>query len=948
MLNNFYHLNYNVDSLDFLVELLLSGGTEKLSSQLVVFPGKRPAVYLRKKLAEKIKKDFLPPLIYSVDELTKAASFSPEPLREINEVEASHLFYEIIKDFSRINPGCSFSAFIDFSHFFYWGIELFQLFEEFFTECVGKKELKILKEAQEFEDSPPETFSLWQDMGKIYEKYQEILTKEKLTTRGFNYFQASGIKPTLPYGGGKIYFAGFYALTKSERFLFKNLFENYEAEYIVQGEDRIDDAFSELSRHFNKEITIKRKNSLEATLFYHPASSIQNEMAYLREEFSKEKALSECAVILPRAESLFPFLWEVAEYIDADYNISLQYPLRRSPFFNLVELLIQLQETRRDGSYFLDNFISVLNHPYTKSVKLDGADASYTRMLIHQITGAMKEARRAFFSLGQLNEFLHKVNIFEKVILQAEERDSSFSLDSGNLEKLWEGICRNFVVNFEDVKSLEELFEKFQDLIYFLAQHGDGMNYYLAPEFWQKFVQVFLKYQKGSLIRYEVKKKDDPVNLFNVFRYLMSREKVNFTGLPLKGLQVLGPLETRNIRFKKIFYLDMNEGVLPSVRKYEPLITPSLRGALGLPTYRDREKIYKHYIRSAISSSEEAHLFFLTGGDLVKSRFLEELVWEGEKKKETLAGGFQLHRFHHKLSPAGELAINKTAEDILKLKARHFSPSSIDTYLNCPLEFYFKYVAELKEEETFEIDAKNVGLIAHEILENLIPAGYWTQDGLSAARDRLSQVIDSVFEKYFPDIEGEILIVKKLLKRRLYKFLDNEKNIVPVHIIGTEKELTGTLKFNSTDIFLKGKVDRIEKRGDKFRVVDYKTGNFEKPDMREILDLGSPVKERSRMLELIGSFQLPLYLYLAQGLCGKPFPYLDARLISIKEGRVFSLFEVSGGERLSDKEIEKAMQLIFDSLFNLIFEIFNKALPFKNDNRDEKKCGGCSYRFLCL
>lgn len=938
MLNNFYHLNYSIDIIDFLASLLLENKLEEMADSLVVFPGKRPALYLRKKLSEIIKCDFLPPKIYSIDEFVSLiVQEGAQNFSRIDEFEASLLLYNIIKDNSGFKLSSN-SKFDKFSKFFYWGIELYGLFEEFLNACIGEIELNSLKEALEFEEGPEEVFFLWQNIEKLYKKYQEALETRKFTTGALEYFKASSIKNPSVGEVNNIYLAGFYVLTESQKTIFKNLSKDYNIDYIVQGEEKVEDTFENLADFFNVKITEKRKKSKKTSLFYYPSSGTQNEMVNLRSALSGEKELDSSAVVLPKADLLFPFLWEVAQYLDSEYNISLEYPLKRTPFFNLIELLIELQDTKRGEDYFAESFISVLSHPYVKNLKLSGIDASITRMLINEIINVIRKKRLAFFSVDKLKDCLCAEGVFAKVSVQAEQ-----------LKDLWNKICGIFILNFAGINSLKELFGKLERLIYFLAEASDCLKYYLTPEFLQRFLELFIKYRHSSPAKHFMEQKENISDLFNIFRYLLTRQEAHFTGTPLKGFQVLGPLEVRNIKFKKIFYLDLNEGVIPPSRKYEPLISPSLRKSLGLATYRQREMLYRYYVRSSIFSSDEAHLFYQTGKENIRSRFLEELIWAQEKEKGKLVCEFPAKSFHHRLEYQDEFTVKKTQGDISKLISQGFSPTSIDTYLECPLAFYFKYVAGLIEADSYKLDSAGIGRLCHQALEKLITKGQWTQEGINKAEESLPGILNNVFLENYPDVKGEILIVRKLVERRLFNLLETERNVVPVNIIGTEKKLEGSIKTHLGEVLIKGKLDRIEKKGNILRVIDYKTGLLKNPDVKKILQLEGPLERRIQMLEIIKSFQLPLYLYLAKFLYNCQWNYFDACLISLRDLRIVSLFKKGeSGYNLSEKEINRLMQILLGSFLNLLSEILNKDVSFSNNRRDKRKCEICCYRFLCI
>ncbi|MDD2715882.1 MAG: PD-(D/E)XK nuclease family protein [Candidatus Wallbacteria bacterium] len=925
MLKKFITLDYSVDLLEHLCGMLLDGS--QLERKMVIFPGKRPALYLRKKLSLKLGRDFLPPQILSLSELINRCV---EPAgREIDSSEGSFLLYKFLNELPSGPLQQKLSSFRSFSAFFYWGLELFRLFEEFLSGSIGETEIRQLSEAQEFAEAPPEALYLWKNMGEIFSSWCRMLDREKLHTAGLLCRRAGDLSRIELPGVDQIIFASFYSLTASEQKLFRRIMESRPSVYLAQCEPA-DQVVLNLSRSF--ETTQERVSSIlkKPAVTHHQATSVQHEMVLLRELLRGSGDLSDCAVVMPRSESLIPFLWETADYLDQDYNVSLTYPLKRTPFYSLLERIMQVQETRVEEKYYSRNFLSLFSHPYVKSISFEGQDPSLTRMVVQNLAETFEKKQLQFFSISELPD-----------LLKPDLRTSHNGLPPAIEERLLHFLLAKFIRNFEAVSSLAGLFSGFKSMLLFLSGNSDSVHYYFAPEFLESFLTLFSSLEKSCLSEYEAGS-GKSTDLFNIFRHLAEQTSVNFRGVPLKGYQVLGLFETRSLKFGRVFFLDLNDDVLPSVRKYEALISPALRKAAGLPTYRDRELLYRHYFRAAVQGSGEAHLFHLTGADKVKSRFVEEFIWEQEKVSGRLSASVFEQAFPVRLKKDTGLKIFK--DEIMKtLSNMTFSPSKVDTYLNCPLSFYFKYLAHFRDLAE-ESQAVALGSLVHTILERLFTGvKNLNHQEIRRLQDILPRIIDTAYSENYPILEGEILIGKKLVEKRLEDLLKLESrrfSEIPGRLVGLEHEIRG--EFPHGGLRFQGKLDRVEKQGFTLRIIDYKTGNvdFLKPRIREILESDSPISERTEMKRLIRSFQLPLYLHLIRE--EETASDLDACWFAIKQVELVSIFG-----KTNPKEKEELLDRILDSCRQLTAEMLDPETPFENQCRDAKECGSCSFRHLC-
>ncbi|MDD5090299.1 MAG: PD-(D/E)XK nuclease family protein [Candidatus Wallbacteria bacterium] len=936
MLKQFLHFDFSHDLIGRIADLLLEQG-DQLHHTTIVFPGKRPGLYLRKKLAERLGKSFLPPKILSVDEMMQEISGYPHE-RMLGDVEAAVLLQKLINKFSGNAVSSLLAKHGSFSGFFFWGLELFRLFEEFLTENLDVQTVRRLSEAGVLEEGPADALLIWSGMTELYASWLAELNTTGLCTRGSVYKESAAIDQD-PFPEGLFIAAGFFALTACELAVFKHVFSKHESIFAVQGEEPAATEFQFLSDRFECPITLISREQKRPTIRFTPSSGVQHQMVLVRQELSASD-LNDCAVVLPRSESLLPFLWEVANHLPEEYNISLTYPLQRTSLYSLMEKILVLQETQDSGRYYFKALISLLSHPFVKNLKLQSSTPADTRIMIHGLCRMTESVKHDFVTIVELRNRLPG-NEFPEDNFKGDEAHPA----GPDRVAMFDEICSRLITAFENIRTLRGLIERFRDLIFYLAANSEGTRYYFSPEFWERFSDLFQSLLDSDIIT--GLPEDEPIQINNILRYIIQNETVGFRGTPLRGYQVLGPLEVRSLRFRKVIFLDLNEGVIPGVRKFEPFLSPSLRREIGLPTYRERERIFRHYTRAALLGCDEAVVFYLSGGDKLRSRFAEEMIWDQEKSAGRIIPEDSPQTFMLNLSTASSLSLKKSPFVLKTIRKTRVSPTWIDSYLRCPLQFYFGFMLRIQENSVSTPEMK-LGTLIHKILEILFQGV--TSFNRSTAKELkkiLPEVTDRVFSEQFQVIEGEPLIVKKIAIMRLDRMLDHDSRRsqeTPFSIRALETKYQVELPGIPGRRFT-GKVDRLEEdAGGLLRIVDYKTGSVDKlkPQSRKMLE-GEPPEDRQTMRELIHSFQLPLYMHMLQQETGLPWENLDAAWYSVRDCKFIRLF---GKETVEQRQA--VLDVCLQSCRILLEEMSDPDRPFENTARDEQECSKCPYRHLCL
>ena len=212
---------------------------------------------------------------------------------------------------------------------------------------------------------------------------------------------------------------------------------------------------------------------------------------------------------------------------------------------------------------------------------------------------------------------------------------------------------------------------------------------------------------------------------------MLSGNSVTFEGEPLKGLQIMGVLETRLLDFRNLFVLSMNEKVFPARHYTRSFIPESLRAAYGISTYHKQDSMFTYYFYRMISRAENVFLLYdsrtqgVASGEV--SRYisqLKQLYKRGQCKD-------YFYSYDVLLPVDQEMAINKSAEIMSRLlkytepdSGMNFSASMVNTYLECPVRFYFKYVEGIREEDEMKdfVDSATFGTIVHEVMQQIYDA----------------------------------------------------------------------------------------------------------------------------------------------------------------------------------------------------------------------------------
>jgi ATP-dependent helicase/nuclease subunit B len=909
------------------------------SHNLVVFPGRRPAHFLRRELAQRERGSFIPPFILSMDGFVDYIAEAVHPVRNVETVDAVAVLYRIHRSAPKPLGG---ENFLTLDSFFSLGIKLFRDIEELYIEGVPPA---MVKEIQPLTDEmiPRHALARLQSLYFFYKTFYEKISGLGMATRSMRYrMVAENIRESGIDRFEKVIFAGFYALTRCEKDLFLKLLPEGKVSFIFQEGPGLGGRVSELGIETGNGEPLASGPDIH----FYSSPDVHGQvfaLGSILKEKTETQGLSgvKTTVVLPSSETLFPLLRQGLTSLDKeDFNISLGYPLHRTPVFGFLNNLMELTGSMEEDRMYIPDYLKFILHPYVKNIYRRG-NAEITRIMFHTIEEILQKSRtRVFATLSEIEDSEKILSgIAEKLRREGEE------MTSAEIREHLRMVHLNTIEKFFSFRDIGDFAAKCTALLTFVFHNSTARLHPLFHPFSEALIRAL-----DTVSRSLMKKMSftDRTSYFTFFRKYIMTGHVPFPGTPLKGIQILGLLETRNIRFDTVFMLDANEEVIPDTSKEDTLLPFKAREILKLPTYPDRDKLSSYYFETLVRGAKEVHIFFVENDTRERSRFVENLLWERQKRDRSTRASDYVRAVQYRVRLANEdpAAISKTGGVVGFLKDFTYSATALDIYLACPLQFYYRYVLALgkKEEITGEIEKNDVGKFVHRVLSSYSAR---RMNRVLKETDidlrEMDNLIDDLFGKeYGDDPTGAAYLLKAQIKEHLGDYLTKYR--VPliketkVTILGVEETIEGTLGTYT----LKGRLDAVEERGGKTCIVDYKTGSSTK-NLKIDFDTLDP-ERRDSWDEAIGSLQLPFYLILYSGRHRRKIEDLNGMFLLLGRSLINKEIELTLFEGDDARSHFEGLRTI---ILGLLAEIVDPAVPFAAASNKKKRCPRCDFHYIC-
>jgi len=833
-----------------------------LSHLAIVFGGKRPALFLKRALAKRIKTNFYPPHFFTIDQLVTHIIQQHEHFLPTVDLDSSYLIYSIVKTKTPhlLKNRKSFAEFLP------WASELLSFIDQIDLENVSDKSLTNIEEIAKIGFPIPEEINqLLEQIVLLRNVYHEYLKKHKLYSRGFQYRRASQLIEKTDFTNfDKMIFCNFFYFNRSEEIIIESLYKRDKAWFIFQGDQRKWPILDRLAQNHAWEIKEgKQVDQPNFELKLYAGFDVHSQVGTVRKILEQNNDLENTVIVLPNPDNIVPLLSEISHEVK-DFNISMGYPLKRSSLYSLFGLIFQAQASRRDNQYYARDYLQVLSHPFVKNLKLSH-DPSLTRIIIHKIEEILtgKEVSSIsgslFFNLEDIEQ-LDELYGFVSEMYRIEDQNTSKDVIANDLRYMHQILFSGW----ERIDSFSDFTEIAEHFLNEFVNKSFLRNYPLNLNIAHKIFQILDEFNTAAF-REEYFPKDE---IFKVFERKISTEIVAFIGSPLKGLQLLGLFETRSLNFDHVIILDVNEGVLPRLKIYEPLIPRDVMISLGLNRVELDEEIQRYQFMRLISAAKKVHLVYQENKEKEKSRFVEELIWEEQKQKKKLNCVEIISPTFNARSQPELREVNKTPEMIEVLRKHSFSASSILTYLRNPIEFYYQYVLGLREKEDLldEPEARHVGTFIHQILEDIFKPFLKTRPNIDASfitqfKKQFEVQFDGIFKK---SMKSDSFLLRSVIWERLHRFILNEQSSAARQvdeILYLEHRFEDVIALSCGNIRFNYVIDRVDRMKDgTIMIIDYKTGT-ENLMPKHISQIEDMELNRESILENIKSFQIPLYFH---------------------------------------------------------------------------------------
>ncbi len=909
------------------------------SRNLVVFQGKRPAHVLRKRLAEELGSAFIPPRILSADSFIDYLYREKLERREyeVTALDASGILLSLQERLSHLLAGDRNRKLESFLPF---GMKVFQELEELKSGGVNTTQLHGLIDQFLDRYNMPELLYL----RDFYPAFYDALRERGFCSRASRYADAADSVARIDFSEWDIIIlAGYASPNACETRILRHLSSLEHCRMIVQDTSR--DSVAAEGVRWLKPDRAEAAPAPEAELSLYESSDAHGQLfglaALLRGwEESGVPAGGETVIVVLKPETLFPLVsYGVSGIPEQQRNISLGYPLQRTPVYEFLLALVRAVSSKREGRYFAPAYLACILHPYFKNIRFENR-TDVTRILMHTIEEEFFTGSAAsFFSL---EDILNHPGVFRRTVERLAQLDTGAGEDA--LRHHLREIHRNTFGVLEQVTGIASFGKALDGILRYI--HA-GSTAAMHPLF-HPFVEAALN--ELETLRFSMVAELSFSNMQAYERLLarlFSAATQPFSGTPLHGLQILGILETRNLRFDRVIVLDANEDVLPGGKGGDMLLPQRIREACGIPTYSQRERLMGHHFHMLCEGANEVHLFYRAGNGMERSRFVEQMIWERQKtsgQEDTVATARTLQ---YLLSLANPIpgAVAKLPGAISAIERMQLSASSLDAYLHCPLKFYYRYILRLREQAAIsgEIEHMEIGTAVHEILrayfQPLVGKTLETQD---IQPERMDAEVRRWFtEKYGSPLSGEALLIRIRVERRMREFLEQyqipalKTSAIVIQSLEEEVECT------EGGVTFRGVFDRVETRDGMVYILDYKTGGSLPAVRLNALDLDN----RATWSEAVGSVQLPLYVRLYNKSAGNSPDTAVPRYLHLGKNKLDIKSESGiGREGTPASDWYPILSRLID---RLTAELRDPAVPFNPPHDPSRVCPACEYTTFC-
>ncbi len=823
-----------------------------ISRLAFVFPNQRAGLFFKKYLSEIAVGPIFSPTILTINDLFIQLSGK-------QEADRIRMLFSLYTHYIRISRSTE-----TFDEFLFWGEMLLNDFDDvdkylanarmLFTNVTDLREIEndfsFLNEKQiaairTFWSSfhpkgdsanQQEFLAIWKILYALYESLREELAAEGRGYEGMIFrevVETFDEKKCAKLGYDQIVFVGLNALSVVEERLLKQLqqigladfYWDYYSEKVVDPDNRASYFVDRNRQLFPSLHTLpveEKKESTQIDVIGIPSGIGQAKQVYTllqdyleKGEMEEENALR-TAIVLPDEQLLIPVLNSIPEQITS-INVTMGYPLRGTPVASLVDAILSLQKNIRytDGQplFYFRDVLPILNHRYVVSTAPD---------IINSLVREIVQNNRIYIKHVELG----KTALLDLVFTPIMETEALSDYLIRALELLNKELDT-------DKRDIDE-------------EDSDKPKPTSNRQFDSEFIfHYFTTINRLKEVMHEAGIDMKPETYSRLLKRATETITIPFRGEPLSGLQVMGVLETRALDFDRLIILSMNDGIFPQRKASNSFIPYNLRRGFGLPTYEHQDSVWAYHFYRLIHRAKQVSLIYDTRTSGMQtgevSRFVHQLRYHYEEPI-----GQKLVVYNISSSKTPQLEVKKSEEVMERLRPfreggeKAISASAINTYLDCPLKFYFSVVENVQEEDevTESIESSMFGSILHKTLEYLykpFTGKMVTADLLKLIR-KDKKLINNTIAKAFAGeffksevirpLTGQNYLIGEMIRKYVEKVLERDGKLTPFQYIQSEKRMSDMFVLSDgSRIQLKGFIDRIDEVKGTVRIVDYKSGS---------------------------------------------------------------------------------------------------------------------------
>jgi len=914
--------------LDKIAQVIIRDYSDNLSNTVVILPNKRAKIFLIEALKNQIQNNIICPKIISIEDFIQEIS----AIRSIDSIELVFEFYEVYLKLTDVKSQQSFDLFAN------WAKMLLQDFNEIDRYLLDSNHvLSYLKDIEDIKKWGIEVenktkllenyIDFWKLLPNYYQTLYSHLLKKGIGYQGLIYREAvhkiSAFSKSVP--DTKYIIAGFNALNAAEEKIVQSLLASNQAKiYWDIDQAFLNDPYHDAGlfiRRFKEKWPHYKSNPFEwiaddflkdkknINIIGTPKSIGQAKIAggIIDDLIANDPTISleKVAIVLGDENMLIPLLYSLPSSVKS-LNITMGFSSKNNPAQILISKLFKMHTAAmsRNGKnyvFYYKDVLGILTHPLIEPY-------SNTNALVTTII----EFNYTFITHQKIMELNPNPSDLFLLLFGKWENGSLYALEG--ISQLLQIIKGNLSNDNEE----EKITKAFVFSIFKVIN---------------KLISYYTKYDHINTIE----------TLYAIYKQVIDLAEVSFEGEPLKGLQIMGVLESRVLDFETVIITSLNEGKLPAGKSQNSFIPYDVKRELELPTFKEKDAIYTYHFYHLLQRAKNVYLLYNTESDGMdageKSRFITQLQVEYKDK--------DVHNINPSIYNAvvpekanQPMVIPKSESVMVRLKEiaeSGFSPTAITSYIRNPIQFYYDKILSIGGVDEVEenIAVKTLGIIIHETLEALylpfIGKFISESDILNCIKQIDSEVLNQ-FKNVYKEGEikkGKNLLTFEVVKRNVYNFLKVELDSIvsgdSVKIITLEQRFERTFEHPSLPYPVKigGSVDRIELRNGVLRIIDYKTGKVDKGTvtLSTWTDLTKDIVNEKII-------QILAYAFACEELAiDQP---MEAGIISFKNLKSgFLPFTFKEGKELNTIISKETIDQYLEQITILLVEILDENIPFE-------------------